>query len=339
MQLIALLINGAIGGINLVKPINFSNKRLSLHALAGLCVVLLFACSAKETISTAGPTEQTRTDAQISLQTLSSKPWLVSGGDVLIELTLDERVSADDIVLALDGIELASSLNQVAPSRFQAVIRNLPEGDSTFTAKIAGQESKASLRLSNYPISGPIISGPHEMPFQCQTEEFELVGGELLGPTFDSDCSIPTRIDYVYWSATDEIFKPLNRFLTTNDPEDIAEIVNFKGESIPYIVRVETGTVNRAIYEIAMLHDSVNGELDPWNSSEDWNGKLVYTHGGGCRGGWYQQGSNTGGVMRRGLFEQGYAVTSSTLNVFGHNCNDLLASEPHVGIRRIFIGH
>lgn len=337
MQLIALLINGAIGGINLVKPINFSNKRLSLHALAGLCVVLLFACSAKETISTAGPTEQTRTDAQISLQTLSSKPWLVSGGDVLIELTLDERVSADDIVLALDGIELASSLNQVAPSRFQAVIRNLPEGDSTFTAKIAGQESKASLRLSNYPISGPIISGPHEMPFQCQTEEFELVGGELLGPTFDSDCSIPTRIDYVYWSATDEIFKPLNRFLTTNDPEDIAEIVNFKGESIPYIVRVETGTVNRAIYEIAMLHDSVNGELDPWNSSKDWNGKLVYTHGGGCRGGWYQQGSNTGGVMRRGLFEQGYAVTSSTLNVFGQNCNDLLASETHIMVKERFI--
>jgi hypothetical protein len=337
MQLISLLINDAIGRINLVKPINFFNKRLSLYVLYGLCVVLLFSCSAKETISTAGSTEQTRTDAQISLQTLSTKPWLVSGGDVLIELTLDKGISVQDVVLALDGIEQTSLLNQVAPSRFQAVIRDLPEGDSVFTAGVAGQESAASLILSNYPISGPVISGPHETPFQCQTEEFELVSGELLGPAIDSDCSIPTRIDYVYWSAKDEIFKPLNRFLTINNPEDMAEIVNFKGESIPYIVRVETGTVNRAIYEIAMLHDSADGGLNPWNSSKDWNGKLVYTHGGGCRGGWYQQGSNTGGVMRHGLFEQGYAVTSSTLNVFGQNCNDLLASETHIMVKERFI--
>ena len=42
------------------------------------------------------------------------------------------------------------------------------------------------------------------------------------------------------------------------------------------------------------------GELDPWNRSVNWNGKLVYTHGGGCRSGWHQQGNRTGGVMRQG---------------------------------------
>jgi len=109
----------------------------------------------------------------------------------------------------------------------------------------------------------------------------------------------------------------------------------------PYIVRVETGTVNRAVYEIAMLHNPLNGSrfLNPWNRSSNWNDKLVYTHGGGCRAGWHQQGIRTGGVMRRGLFEQGYALTSATLNVFGQNCNDLLASETHIMVKERFIEH
>ena len=102
-------------------------------------------------------------------------------------------------------------------------------------------------------------------------------------------------------------------------------------------MRLETGTVNRAIYEIAMLHNPDEGELDPWNRSVNWNGKLVYTHGGGCRSGWHQQGNRTGGVMRQGLFERGYAVMSSSLNVFGQNCNDLLASETHIMAKEKFI--
>tara|TARA_B100000446_G_scaffold37383_1_gene32793 strand:- start:3104 stop:4516 length:1413 start_codon:yes stop_codon:yes gene_type:complete len=41
--------------------------------------------------------------------------------------------------------------------------------------------------------------------------------------------------------------------------------------------------------------------------------------------------------MRQGLFEQGFAVMSSSLNVFGQNCNDLLASETHIMAKERFI--
>ena len=41
--------------------------------------------------------------------------------------------------------------------------------------------------------------------------------------------------------------------------------------------------------------------------------------------------------MRRELFEQGFAVVSSTFNVFGQNCNDLLASETHIMLKERFI--
>jgi len=42
--------------------------------------------------------------------------------------------------------------------------------------------------------------------------------------------------------------------------------------TIPYDVRVETGTVNRAVYEIAMLHNPKEVQISPWNRSTGWNG-------------------------------------------------------------------
>ena len=106
---------------------------------------------------------------------------------------------------------------------------------------------------------------------------------------------------------------------------------------MPFIVRVQTGTINRAIYQSAMLHNPADPAPDPWTRSAGWNGKLVYTHGGGCQSGWYQQGNSTGLVLNAGLLGMGYAVTSASLNVFGQNCNDLLASETHIMVKERFV--
>ena len=54
------------------------------------------------------------------------------------------------------------------------------------------------LELTNYPITGPIISGPHQTPFVCQTDTFKLPDGATLGPATDANCSAPTKVQYVY---------------------------------------------------------------------------------------------------------------------------------------------
>ena len=326
-----------------------------------LLVLLLGACSSDEIVSTAGSLELAAESESLSIATLSTKPWLVSGGDVLVEVTLGADARAGQLTVHLNESDVTYEFIEASPQRLQALLVDLPLGESTLHASLSGSDESASLLLTSYPISGPIISGPHETPFYCQTSEFQLIGGDLLGETSDSNCSVDTRVDYVYWSTSEAIFRPLtdqllNQLVTVpasvNNVEpgadaeeivdltaDIGTIINYRGETVPFIVRVETGTVNRAIYEIAMLHNPTQGDVDPWNRSTNWNGKLVYTHGGGCRGGWYQQGNSTGGVMRPGLFEQGYAVVSSTLNVFGQNCNDLLAAETHIMVKERFIEH
>jgi len=312
-------------------------------AIAGF----LLACSTEETVTTsvAGDVAGVGQEQDIKLRAVSTQPWLVTGGDVLVEASLSSEIDPTELSVTLNGRDVGSSFRQTAPATLQALLTDLPEGDSTLVVGLNRSSSSENLReiltLSNYPQSGPIISGPHEQPYVCQTEEFETVAGEKLGTALDSNCTIPTRVDYVYWSANDELFKPLPENVGDGLPEDMGLLSVMGQEDQPYIVRVETGTVNRAIYEIAMVHNPLNGSrfLDPFNRSASWNNKLVYTHGGGCRGGWYQQGDRTGGVMRRGLFEQGYALTSATLNVFGQNCNDLLASETHIMVKERFIEH
>lgn len=316
----------------------------SFVALAGLG--LLLSCSGDEPIATSVGGEAAEDalqsdDPRIEIRTVSTQAWLVTGGDVLIEVSLGASFNAAQLSISLDGADVSDQFRQTSSQTLQALLTGLPEGDSTLRAEIDGTGLGESLTLTNYDISGPVISGPHEQPFYCQTEQFQTVSGEALGAALDADCSAATRVDYVYWSESDSNFKPLPIDATASPPEDMGVITVMGQVNVPYIVRVETGTVNRAIYEIAMLHNPLGGSrfLDPWNRSSNWNEKLVYTHGGGCRGGWYQQGDRTGGVMRRGLFEQGYALTSASLNVFGQNCNDLLASETHIMVKERFIEH
>ena len=314
-----------------------SNPRYTKSSILSLLGVLVISCSSEEPVSTSGMLAADTTDSEVSISTLSTKSWLVTGGDVLVEVSLDERASPQPLTVKLNGTDVTAQFVSVTSRKRQALLTNLPAGASQLSAQTLSGKGADTLMLTNYPGTGPIISGPQESPFICQSAEFKLVTGELLGPAKDLNCSVETRIDYVYWSNQDFEFKPYLFSEISELPEDMGYVA--EGAESPFIVRVETGTVNRAIYEISMLHDPATGQLDPWRKSTSWNNKLVYTHGGGCRAGWHQQGVATGGVLNKGLLEQGYALSSSTLNVFGQNCNDLLASETHIMLKEVFIEH
>ncbi len=53
--------------------------------------------------------------------------------------------------------------------------------------------------------------------------------------------------------------------------------------------------------------------------------------------GWFRQGDRTGGVTELWMLAQGYAIASSSLNVHGNNCNDVLAAETMMMVKERFI--
>ena len=168
-----------------------------------------------------------------------------------------------------------------------------------------------------------MFSGPHEQPFVCETETAGL------GPPLDADCSIATRVEYQY-RTTGGAFAPWPAG-ATDYPADLARTTTTQGRTVPYIVRMETGTINRAIYEIALLDDPLA------HSRRGWNRRLIYNFGGGCTGGWYRQGPSTAGVLDDFMLRSGYALASSSLNVFGNNCKEVTAAETMMMTKEHFI--
>jgi hypothetical protein len=294
----------------------------------------------------------------IQITTLSSRPDTVSGGDVLVRVDFPQWSAKVNVLL--NGKSVTSAFQPVGiRGSIMGLVTGLRVGENTLTAQVGtgngngnanGQNNPGlteSLTITNYPITGPIISGPHERPFFCMTQTFNIPPGTAdrptLGPALDADCSVATRVDYVYVTSASSTptFKPMLN--TSTYPGDVAMTVTSEGKTVPYIVRVETGTIDRGIYQTAILHDPVKEKAPtPFAPPAAWNHRLVYTFGGGCVGGWYIQGRTLGNSGRIGVLEdlmlrQGYAVAANTLNVFGNNCQDLLAAESMMMTRERFI--
>ena len=94
-------------------------------------------------------------------------------------------------------------------------------------------------------------------------------------------------------------------------PADIAMTTTLDGQTVPYIVRWERGTINRFVYSVAMLAPTT--ETDPRQPDDSlWNGRLVFSLEGGVAIGRTQGTSGTGAMLRHDVLQLGYAVVTST---------------------------
>jgi Tannase-like family of unknown function (DUF6351) len=279
------------------------------------------------------PAARADTNQGINITTLSSRPDIVSGGTALVRVSVPGGVPVTALTVLLNSQNVTSAFRpEASGNSLLGLVQGMPLGRNVLIAEVLGPKNQvvlsARLTLTNYPITGPIFSGPQEQPFYCMTQLFTLPAStQTLGQALDANCSIATRVDYVY-QTTGGIFEPLPSL--TSYPADLAQTTTSQGKTVPYIVRVETGTINRGIYETAVLHDPTKeAPPTPFNPPAAWNHRLVYTMGGGCVGGWYIQGASlgNGGILENLMLSQGYGIAANSLNVYGNNCQDLLAAE------------
>jgi Tannase-like family of unknown function (DUF6351) len=273
-----------------------------------------------------------------TLRAVSNDPDRLSGGDVLVEISLPKKF-AGGLQISLNGRDVTGAFRAGhAPGTLLGLVTGLALGRNTLRVEGGGVPGEL-LALTNHPVVGPIFSGPHQKPFICETQTFTLpVTGGNLGPPLDADCSIATRIDYVYMSTSGTL-KPLPN--PSVRPADVVQTTTSQGNRVNYIVRVETGTINRAIYQISVLHDPLSGPApDPWTATPGWNGRLLYSFGGGAKAG-YHQGRNTGGVLTAAsggdVLAFGYAMAASSLNTFGNNADDVLSAETTMMVKEHFV--
>lgn len=109
------------------------------------------------------------------------------------------------------------------------------------------------------------------------------------------------------------------------DKADIATTTTDNGQVVPFIVRVETGVLDRETYKIAVLIDPSK----PWNRwapQPGWNRKLLITHGHGA-GVTYGQGEDFDPLEEDGSLGKGYLVMLTNMNNNGNHADVVMQAE------------
>jgi hypothetical protein len=246
--------------------------------------------------------------------TLSNRADLISGGDALVEVRVPKQVSLSAVKVKLNGHDITSSFKADAAARtLRGLVTGLVDGRNDLVAEDSGKGKEVRLTITNHPIGGPVLSGPQITPFFCATNVFQPATATTPAPNFsglstpavDAQCNIATEFKLYYRTTTagcsfglpdptpnvgvtatvapapatppaNGCFKP---YTVGTTPPDLATTTTDTGMTVPYIVRVERGTMNRGIYDIVVLFNP----SQPWASGAapqaQWNGKVLYQFG------------------------------------------------------------
>jgi len=301
------------------------------HVVAALvAVALATAASAAAAPYVVGPPAGIH-DA-LALGALSGPPQYVSGGAARIRVTVPASVALTAATVTLNGADVTSAFapDDRADHALEGVLTGLPLGSSTVEATVPGPGSsandRASLTLTNYPITGPMFAGPKQPDFSCSTPG-ALAGFDLTGPFLDMNCSLPTRVDY-YYRSTANTWKPFNAGAPR--PADISQTTTSTGDTVDFVIRWERGTIDRFIYSIAVL--------DPEQTKlSAWNGKAIYYFGGGVAIGHYQGSNNQNESRYPYGLGKGYAILWSTGTKTNTHYNLVLGGETALMVKARFV--
>jgi hypothetical protein len=295
---------------------------------AGVCAgVLLWLLTAGA--SSAGA-------ASVSLQVLSNRADLISGGEVLAVVALN-RVKPASVKVSLNGSNVTSEFALRSNGSYEGLVTGLQRGSNVLRAEAPGGSNQ--ITIVDHPIGGPVLAGPQVKPWVCKNAN-----------ATDSQCDAPTSYEYQYKSASSGKLEPYNPISAPSEAE-VARTTTDNGHTVPFIIRIETGYQDRDQYQIAVLYQP-GKPWEPWAPQPQFNHKLLITHGASC-GIEHQSGSapsitsDTVGVpgvnastssptTALGL---GFAVMSTALDNAGHNCNIVTEAESLIIAKEHLIDH
>lgn len=284
----------------------------------------------------------------VALSVLSSPAQWVSGGDARIHVRAAPG-QRDKLELWLNGSRLDVALAEVDDG-LEGVIGGLQLGDNQLEVKHRSAKLRDAITLTNWPVSGPMFSGPQQTPFVCTTIQ-DAVGrqpkvdsasapgyqvtdadGQVLG--YSRDCSIDSFVSYFYRRSSGGGLVPLPA--DGQRPADMGSTTLADGRTVDFVVRREIGSINRFLYSMAMLAPLPGADSAAQDDASLWNRKLLYWFQGGVAVG-HSQGTVHGGSMNPDILGQGWAIVHSSGNNTGTHYNLRLSGETAMMTKERFI--
>jgi hypothetical protein len=271
----------------------------------------------------------------VQLKVLSTRADLVSGGEALVQVVLPPRTPASRVKVRVGRRDVTSEFGLRPNGKLEGLVTGLANGSNVLTAKLP-DGSGARLTIVNHPIGGPIFSGPQIQPWLCQA------GAK------DKQCDQPPTFAYYYLPAGTSDSgagasgissdSPFQSYDPNNPPPStaIATTTTTDGVTVPFIIREETGYIDRDQYAIATLWQP-GKPWAPWAPQRQYNGRLVITHGASCD---TTYGTGTAPTVQDAkILGGGFIVMSTALDNAGHNCNILTQAESLVMTKEWVIDH
>jgi hypothetical protein len=240
----------------------------------------------------------------LRVEVVSNRADLVSGGDALV------RINRGDVRVELGGRDVTSAFRTQPDGSLLGLVEGLRAGENTLTARSRWFASR--ITITNHPVGGPVFAGPQVRPWVCGTERAGL------GPATDAQCNAPTRYTFHYRNASTGQFAAYDPAAPPPDAS-IARTTTDQGKTVPYIVRVERGTADRGIHDIAVLFDPVRQEPSAWNH------KLLVPFGGGAAP--HHSQDLPLPVLEDSVLSRGFMIATSGLNILGQNSNVTVSAE------------
>ena len=287
----------------------------------------------------------------LTLRTLSNRADLVSGGNALVEVTLPASADVRQLQVDVDGTDVSAAFSTLANGRTLGLVKGLKNGANTVTAKAADRSFvAAALVITNHAIGGPVLLASQTGPWICATPSPVAAAGDtpasnasgLTTAATDAQCNIATEFKLFYRTTTagcstalpdpspPAVATPTNCFkpyTPGSAPADLASTTTSDGLTLPYIVRVERGTLNRGIYDVAVLFDpTAAGAWTALAPQKQWNGKLVYTFGASTGQPRLQFRSEQNWADDAAL-SRGFMVVDNSLTDSLYNSNRVLVAE------------
>ena len=300
------------------------------------------------------------------IRTLSNRADFVSGGDVLVQIVPPMTADGSGLNVSAGGRDVTASFARRADGRITGVVSGLADGDTVLVAEMSnarpaqltitnaprhgpiysGAQIKpfycatttpqvASGGTPATPASGLGTAADANCNIAAETKLYYRTTAAPLSTANPGGCSLglPDPVWNIGANATTVpaqpappaagCFKPYTVGVT---PADLATTTTDSGATVPFIVRVERGTLNRGIYDIAVL----TNPAQPWTAvapQATWNGKVYYSFGASTGQPRRQVRPATNWTTAEEQLKRGYLVATNSMTDSARNSNRVMMSE------------
>ena len=279
------------------------------------CAIVTAACAAIAACGhdDGGPTVLTGT----SVKVVSTRADMVSGGTALVEVDLPPNAVPGRLKVMVGSTDETSVFATRSDGRIVGLVTGLVSGDNVVAVtSLDNSFAGARLTVTNHPNGGPVLLSSQTQPWVCATPVPTSAtsttpatnASGLSTAATNAQCDIAAESHFFYRTLTPALVtagdggcsfvlpdpsptianpRPatpanscLQPYVAGTTPDSAVAMTTPLGSSTPvrYIVRVERGTVNRGIYDVAVLYDPTK----PWTANapqSQWNRKVVYSFG------------------------------------------------------------